>query len=69
MKVDNQTIPSKGHGEIVLIQQEDGSFQLRDNLSRLWCACGQPAVHYFNAELPQYQFKCIKHSLEVSHET
>ncbi len=52
-----------GHGPIVLQQQDDGSFQLRDNLSRLWCACGQPAVHRFNQELPPNQFKCIKCAL------
>ena len=61
--------PSKGHGDIVLMQQEDGSVQLRDNLSRLWCACGRPAVHYASdVELPQYQFQCIKCSWEVSHD-
>ena len=66
--MDSQVIPSKGHGDIVLMQQEDGSVQLRDNQSRLWCACGRPAVHYFNSMLPQYQFQCIKCSLEVSHD-
>ncbi|WP_079908253.1 hypothetical protein [Paenibacillus sp. 32352] len=57
-------IPGKGHGSILLHENEDGSVQLRDNLSRLWCACGRPAVHYFNGALPQYQFKCIKCALD-----
>jgi hypothetical protein len=59
------TIPEKGHGPIVLHQNEDGSVQLRDNLSRMWCACGQPAVDHFDGYLPQYQFKCIKHTYEA----
>lgn len=44
-----------GHGSIKLV---DG--QLRDDLSRLWCACGKPAVHQALHELPQYQFQCVK---------
>lgn len=44
-----------GHGPIKLV---DG--QLRDNLSRLWCACGQPAVHQVPHELSQYKFQCAK---------
>lgn len=56
-------IPEQGHGPVVLMQQEDGSVQLRDNLSRLWCACGKPAVHYEAENDPPYQFRCIKHSM------
>lgn len=58
-------IPTMGHGDVVLHQNEDGSVQLRDNLSRIWCACGQPAVEYFNSDLPQYRFKCMKHAYEA----
>ncbi|WP_138755785.1 hypothetical protein [Paenibacillus sinopodophylli] len=55
----------KGHGPIVIHQNEDGSVQLRDNLTRFWCACGQPAVEHFENELPQYRFQCIKHAHET----
>ncbi|HIW33480.1 MAG TPA: hypothetical protein IAA29_11915 [Candidatus Paenibacillus intestinavium] len=48
------------HGEIILHQNEDGSVQLRDNLSRFWCACGGAAVHRDFTELPPHDFKCIK---------
>lgn len=58
-------IPDKGHGPIVLHQNEDGSVQLRDNLSRLWCACGQPAVEYFISNEAPHDFQCIKHAYET----
>lgn len=60
----NGMIPDQGHGKVVLHQNENGSMQLRDILSRLWCACGGAAVDYFRDELPQYRFKCIKCSYE-----
>ncbi len=48
------------HGEVVLHQKEDGSVQLRDNLSFLWCACGRPAVERVEAECDTvYEFQCI----------
>lgn len=58
-------IPDKGHGPIVLHQNENGSVQLQDSLSRMWCACGQPAVDYFEDYLEQYRFKCAKHAEEA----
>ncbi|MCY7485794.1 hypothetical protein [Paenibacillus alvei] len=62
-------IPDKGHGKIVLHHNEDGSLQLRDNLSMMWCACGGAAVEYYAEELPQYQFKCIKCSYKYRKES
>ncbi|WP_268623918.1 hypothetical protein [Paenibacillus alvei] len=62
-------IPDKGHGKIVLMQQEDGSLQLRDNLSRFWCACGGAAVEYNDNNQPPYQFQCIKCSYEQRKES
>ena len=58
-------IPEQGHGTVVIHQNEDGSVQLRDNLTRFWCACGTAAVDYFENELPQYRFQCIKHAHET----
>lgn len=62
------TIPEMGHGPIVLQQNKDGSVQLRDKLTRIWCACGKPAVEYFNDCWPPYQFKCAKHAQEAREE-
>ncbi len=53
-------IPEQGNGLVVLMQDERGYLQLRDNLSRFWCACGMPAVHYNERALPQYKFCCSK---------
>lgn len=55
---------NKGHGEIVIHQNEDGSVQLRDNLSRFWCACGQPAIKYHPKEAAPHDFLCDKHEAE-----
>lgn len=54
------SIPSQGHGDVVLMQCEGGHVQLRDDFTRFWCACGQPAVAWSDEVLPQYNFKCIK---------
>lgn len=62
-------IPEQGHGPVVLHQNEDGSLQLRDNLTRLWCACGGAAIEYYGDELPQYQFKCVKCSYKYRMES
>ncbi|PWK03954.1 ASCH/PUA domain-containing protein [Tumebacillus permanentifrigoris] len=52
-------------GPIILHQKEDGSLQLRDNLSRFWCACGAPAVHQIEEQANTiYEFLCIKHNAE-----
>lgn len=53
-------IPEKGHGAIELHPNKDGSLQLRDKLSRFWCACGGAAIEYFGHAIPPYQFKCSK---------
>lgn len=56
-----------GHGEIVLHQKEDGSVQLRDSLSFLWCACGKPAVEREKKEINSiYEFQCIKCNKEYN---
>lgn len=34
------SIPSQGHGEVVLMQCGGGYVQLRDELTRFWCAYG-----------------------------
>lgn len=44
-----------GHGPIKMVNG-----QLKDDLSRLWCACGEPAVHQDPDQLPQYQFQCVQ---------
>lgn len=50
-----------GHGKVVLHQKEDGSVQLRDSLSFLWCACGKPAVERAKEEIDTiYEFQCVK---------
>lgn len=51
-----KSIPTLGQGEIV--RGENG--QLRDNLSRLWCACGQPAVLYREKNVQPYRFLCLE---------
>lgn len=49
------------HGPVVLMQKEDGSLQLRDNLSMLWCACSAPAVHHSKeAEGTIHEFLCVR---------
>ncbi|AOZ91584.1 hypothetical protein [Paenibacillus crassostreae] len=52
-------IPELGHGPITIFENEDGTKQLKDGLSRLWCACGEAAVHYYSGNPPQYQFQCV----------
>ncbi|MNC59650.1 hypothetical protein D3C75_1094730 [compost metagenome] len=48
-----------GHGPIKMV---DG--QLRDDLSRLWCGCGQPAIHQVPDEQDHHRFQCMKCSAE-----
>jgi hypothetical protein len=48
-----------GHG---VVRMENG--QLRDDLSRIWCSCGQPAVQHVEHDLPQYQWRCEGHKQE-----
>ncbi|CAH8248426.1 hypothetical protein WJ0W_005689 [Paenibacillus melissococcoides] len=45
-RVITSAIPEMGHGPITYETQEGGTKQLRDNVSRLWCACGKPATKY-----------------------
>lgn len=46
---------------IVLHQKEDGSVQLRDNISFLYCACGSPAVEQIEENKDTvHEFMCIK---------
>jgi hypothetical protein len=48
------------NGPVVLHQKEDGSVQLRDNLSFLWCSCGKPAVEQIEENKDTiHEFKCI----------
>ena len=47
-------------GALTIHQNEDGTIQLKDDLSRLWCACGKPAISYNLEDDPIYKFKCAK---------
>ncbi|WP_411501395.1 DUF1653 domain-containing protein [Bacillus thuringiensis] len=47
-------------GELVLMQREDGGVQYRDDLSRMWCACGKPANNHFPEEEGHWKFQCEK---------
>ena len=51
MKQDNL-----GHGKI---RFENG--QLIDDLSRFWCACGEPAIKRVMDNEPPHDFVCSKH--------
>jgi hypothetical protein len=53
---DTAIDPSK----VVLHQKEDGTLQLRDDISFLWCACGNPAVEYVPENESPYQYLCSK---------
>ncbi|MFD2172400.1 DUF3850 domain-containing protein [Tumebacillus lipolyticus] len=49
------------HGPVVLMQRDDGTLQLRDNLTRLWCACGAPAVYHIKEdEGTIHEFHCVR---------
>jgi hypothetical protein len=48
------------HSKVVLHQKEDGTVQLRDDISFLWCACGNPAVEYVKENESPYQYLCNK---------
>ncbi|MHC8517004.1 hypothetical protein [Sporosarcina sp. ITBMC105] len=37
---------------------EDGTHQLRDSLSRFWCACSKPATSYLPGNYGPYNFQC-----------
>ena len=50
-------------GELRYEKQTDGTMQLRDDLSRFWCACGKPATAYFPELVGIHQFKCEGHKL------
>jgi len=52
--------PSEFKGPLTIHQNEDGSVQLRDSLSRFWCACGNPAVIYNEDNEPPVRFRCNK---------
>ncbi|KAA1803366.1 hypothetical protein ACQKF0_29920 [Bacillus wiedmannii] len=45
-------------GELTLIQREDGGVQYRDDMTRFWCACGEPASHYFPDKKGHWEFEC-----------
>ncbi|GGD05218.1 hypothetical protein [Pontibacillus salipaludis] len=47
-------------GPLVIHQNEDGSVQLRDSISRFWCACGNAAVKYNPGNIGHFKFRCIK---------
>jgi hypothetical protein len=53
---DTAIDPSK----VVLHQKEDGTLQLRDDISFLWCVCGNPAVEYVKENESPYQYLCNK---------
>jgi hypothetical protein len=48
------------HSKVVLHQKEDGTVQLRDDISFLWCACGSQAVEYVKENESPYQYLCNK---------
>ncbi|WP_242069291.1 ArpU family phage packaging/lysis transcriptional regulator [Paenibacillus dendritiformis] len=59
-RVITSAIPEMGHGSITYETQEDGTKQLRDNLSRLWCTCGKPATKYTFGNQSPYDFQCME---------
>jgi hypothetical protein len=48
------------YSKVVLHQKEDGSVQLRDHISFLWCACGNPAVEQVPENEQPYDFQCAE---------
>lgn len=59
-RVITSAIPEMGHGPITYETQEDGTKQLRDNVSRLWCACGKPATKYTFGNQSPHDFQCME---------
>lgn len=63
------SIPDKSNGPITMQKNRDGNDQLRDNLSGMWCACGEPAIHYDSELESPYDFQCEVHRTDKGEDT